>query len=127
VCKRHHYLLGIPLVVLTAVTGTSVFATISATPQRWFQLLIGGASVTAAVLGALQTFLRPADEVAAHRSAAAAYSALRRTLEQRRVQSSALPDDALDGARERFADLADRSPVVPPRVWERTCRRLGAR
>jgi hypothetical protein len=51
------YWLGIPAVVLSTLVGTSVFATIQTQPQLWLQIAVGLASVAAALLASLQTFL----------------------------------------------------------------------
>lgn len=124
---RGHYALGIPLVLLTAFTGTSVFGLISLNPDRWFKIVVGLTSVAAAVLSGLQTFLRMSDRAALHRGAAAAYADLRRDIEQRLATSRNQSDEDLTQLRERLSYLADRSPAIPPRVWKRTEKTLSAR
>ena len=54
---RLNYWLGIPVMVLTTIVGTSVFASLQEKPEPWLLILIGFASVLAAVLASLQTFL----------------------------------------------------------------------
>ena len=52
------YCLGIPAVCLSTFVGTSVFATLQEKPDEpWLQISIGLASVAAALLTSLQTFL----------------------------------------------------------------------
>ena len=54
---RLNYWLGIPVMALSTLVGTSVFASLQEQPEAWLQILIGLASVFAAVLASLQTFL----------------------------------------------------------------------
>lgn len=126
---RAHYFLGVPVVALTAFSGTSVFATLSSRPDQWFQVLVGTTAVIAAILGGLQTFLRSTDRAADHRAAATKYAALRRRLEQA-IAIGVGTDDAaavLDDMRERLSGLADGSPPIPQRVWRRTEKSLAGR
>src|SRR5438046_2990635 len=58
---RMHYVLGVPVIVLTTLVGTSVFASLSTQPDPRLQITTGIASVVAAVLAALQTFLGLSD------------------------------------------------------------------
>jgi hypothetical protein len=126
---RVHYLIGLPLVVLTTFSGTSVFVTMSSTADQWFQLLVGTTSVVAAILGGLQTFLRSTDRAAAHRTAATNYASLRRRLEQAIALGTGSECDTalLDDVRDRLSELADRSPPIPQRVWRRTEKELASR
>jgi hypothetical protein len=125
---RGHYLIGIPLVALTAFAGTAVFATLSSNPQLWFKVVVALTSVIAAILSGLQTFLRNADRASAHRTAASGYGALRRELEQSLAgDPSRLAPEQIDGFRTRLDDLAGYSPALSQRVWDRTERKLAKR
>lgn len=125
---RGHYVIGIPLVLLTAFAGTSIFATISLQTDTWFKVAVALTSVVAAILSGLQTFLRNADRASNHRSAGGSYGALRRELEQWLASGGALPSaQELTTLRRRLDDLAEHSPAIPPRVWARTERRLEER
>ena len=77
-----HYVLGVPVIVLTTLVGTSVFASLSTQPDPRLQITTGIASVVAAVLAALQTFLGHSDRAEKHRLAGAKYGALGRQLEE---------------------------------------------
>jgi len=57
------YFLGVPTVILTTLVGTSVFVTLQEQPAYWVQVLVGLASVAAALLSGLQTFLGMRKEV----------------------------------------------------------------
>jgi hypothetical protein len=125
---KQHFSIGIPLVLLTAFSGTTVFASISLNPALWFQLIVAGITVLAAILSGLQTFLRNADRASAHRAAATYYSSLRRELEQILAQpTTSLSDGEITGIREKLSELAERSPAIPSRVWKRTEKLIAAR
>jgi hypothetical protein len=57
--RRRYVMLGIPIVVLTTIVGTSVFASLQheavSTPLR---IVVGSLSILAAVMSSLQAFLR---------------------------------------------------------------------
>jgi hypothetical protein len=88
--RRRYLLLGIPVVVLTTLIGTSAFASISKAQGNSIQgleidpdivlLAVGTISVLAAVLSSLQTFLRHATRAEGHRIAALRYETLRRDM-----------------------------------------------
>src|SRR5882762_2694571 len=52
--SRLHYWFGFPTVVLATVVGTSVFATLQAKAEFWWQLTVGVMSIAAAILSALR-------------------------------------------------------------------------
>ena len=63
--SSHQHRLGIIVVIITAIVGTSVFASLATdNPTPWMKLLTGIISVLAVVLAALQTYLNyPAKQV----------------------------------------------------------------
>ena len=116
---RSHYIIGIPLVLLTAFSGTSVFYVMTTSPNRNLGFVVATMSVIAAILGGLQTFLRWSDQAAAHRAAAVEYSAIRRYLEE--VIATCLLNGAHDETvlRDRFDDMTKSSPPLSARVGGR--------
>jgi hypothetical protein len=76
--------LGVPVVVLTTIIGTSVFATLQKEVGTGWRLAIGVVSVLAAVLASVQTFLRFAERAEQHRAAAENWAAIRREIARRR-------------------------------------------
>ena len=117
---RSHYIIGIPLVLLTAFSGTSVFYVMTTSPNRTLGFVVAGTSVVAAVLGGLQTFLRLSDQAAAHRAAAVEYSGIRRYLEEVIAECSSNGSRDVRALRDRFDDITKASPAVPSRIWART-------
>lgn len=130
VTQRAHYLsadhfgarkywLGIPAVFLSTLVGTSVFATVQTQPQFWLQIAVGLASVAAALLASLQTFLGYSERAEKHRIAGAKYGALGRELEQLRASSTTPSDNAISEVRKRLDDLAVESPNNPLPIYHR--------
>jgi hypothetical protein len=130
VTQRAHYLsadhfgarrywLGIPAVTLSTLVGTSVFATIQTQPQLWLQIIVGLASVAAALLTSLQTFLSYSERAEKHRLAGAKYGALGRELEQLRASAQAPSNEAIMDVRKRLDDLALDSPNNPLPIYLR--------
>src|ERR1019366_3514304 len=83
--QRMHYCLGIPVIVLSTIVGTTVFATLQkhvADDGAGFsvKLAVGLFSIVAAVLSSLQTFLRLEDRAEKHRLAGIKFGALMREI-----------------------------------------------
>lgn len=113
------YWLGVPAVVLSTLVGTSVFATVQKQPELWLQLSVGLASVLAALLTSLQTFLGYSERAERHRIAGAKYGALGRELEQLRALGSGSISEQLTEVRKRLDDLAVESPNNPLTIYAR--------
>lgn len=64
--KNRHRALGLVVVLVSAIVGTSVFASLGKATQIWIQFFTGLLSVAAVVLAALQTFLGFAELQAQH-------------------------------------------------------------
>ena len=92
---KRKYLLGIPAVVLATFAGTSVFATLSEQPNIYLQIAVGLASVAAAVLASLQTFMGYSDRAEKHRLAGGRYGALGRRIETMRAQPESIENKEL--------------------------------
>jgi len=116
---RLRIILGIPVVVLTALIGTSVFVGMKEDVGLWAHIGVGLLSVGASVLATLQTFLGYAEQSEKHRVAGAQYGNLRRDIEA----FLARPDDKrgdslafLDQVKDRLNKLALESPPLPSRL-----------
>ena len=116
---RLHYWLGIPAVIVSAVVGTTVFATLQSNPHVAIQILVGLGSVLAAVLTSLQTFLRYSERAEKHRVAGVRYGALMRELEQALILC---PHESelkafLNDVRIRWDRLNEETPTMPQKIW----------
>ena len=79
--SRLHYYISLPVVILTSIVGTTVFATLQKDVNLWAKLAVASISVAAAVLSGLQAFLRYSERSEKHRTAANGYGAIRRKIE----------------------------------------------
>ena len=114
--------LGVPAVFITAVVGTGVFATLQSDPALSWRIATGILAVLAAVLTALQTFLRQAERAEQYREAARSYSRFRRRVERARLFPPATREEAdavLDELSEELAEAARGKPNLPQRIWDR--------
>jgi hypothetical protein len=128
--RRRGRLFGVPVIVLTTVVGTSIFATISeqAISENW-KIAAGLMSGLAAILSALQTFLDYGVLAEKHKLASIAFGALRRDLER------ALDADSLDGGtreqimekiKDRWTEIEREAPIVPDNLHRKAAKQVGA-
>lgn len=111
--------LGVTVVVLSTIVGTAIFTTLNQSPGTAAKTIAGLLSVTAAVFGALQTFLGFPQRQAAHHEAAVKYGALRREIESvlglpynEQALRQLLPD-----LRLRWDEIDADAPAVSQRIW----------
>lgn len=120
-----NYIVGVPAVIFSSVVGTALFAGLEKdSPRTW---LIASASILAAVLGALQTFLRFAERATLHATAADWYSAIRRDIEEilhLPVEDRGTPKECLDEVRQEMNRAAQDSPELSARHWRREAQRF---
>jgi hypothetical protein len=120
--SRWNVSLGIPVVVLSAIVGTGVFATLTENVDAGIRIAAGSVSVIAAVLASVQTFLRFGERSERHRVAAERWSAIRREIEKARAlhaQQVGDPKQLLDDIKARMDEAGDKSPAMPVRRWAR--------
>jgi hypothetical protein len=116
-----HNALGIPGVILSGIVASAVFATLQKQVDVRVQIAVGTLSVVAAVLAALQTFLRYSERAEKHRSTAAAYAVVRHRLETVANISVALRPplkELLDNISGQVDSLTQSAPNVPDKVWK---------
>jgi hypothetical protein len=112
--------IGGSAVVLAAVIGTSVFATLGQPlPTAW---RVAGAILTfaAAALSGFQTFFKGAARAEVHRQACRRYEALVREIEQIEIDppdSEKEAEQELSRLRSGFHEAGDQAPQVPTRSW----------
>ena len=119
--SRRNLFLGIPVVVLSAIVGTSLFASISGGGAAvGIRIAAGTVSLIAGVLASIQTFLRFGARAEQHRVAAERWSAVRREIEKVRALPADQVGDAkqlLDGIKASMDEAAEKSPAMPKRRW----------
>jgi hypothetical protein len=114
--------LGIPAVLMTALVGTGVFATLQEDPALPWRIATGILAVLAALLTALQTFLRQAERAEQYREAARSYSRFRRRIERAQLFPPDTREETqalLDELSEELAAAARGKPNLPQRIWDR--------
>ena len=120
--ESRHYWIGIPALTLATVVGTTVFAVLKKDVDITVQLATGGASLLAAVLTALQTFLGYSGRAAKHHAAGASYAALVRQIHEELAFPSDVEEDQrrfVEMIRLRFDTLSKESPSMPPRLLQK--------
>jgi hypothetical protein len=121
--RRRYVLLGIPIVALTTIVGTSVFASLQhETVSTTLRIVVGSISILAAVMSSLQAFLRYGMRSEGHRIATIRYETLRRDMsEMLAIPRASRPDAVreLDSVRQRLDRYAKESPNVDERLWVR--------
>ena len=126
---RLNFWLGIPVVALTTIVGTSVFATLQNESSRSLKIATGVGSVIAAVLAGVQTFLRYSERAEKHRVTSGKYGVLRREVEQNLAFAPSSSDELkeyVDSLRLRWDKLTEDSPTAPKRIWQEAEKDLSA-
>ncbi len=112
--SHRHYYFGIISITLSTIVGTSVFASLSKQMDIGIQIIVGMLSILAAVVSALNTFLRYSDSSAKHATAASKYSSICRLIELQLTNEKQSTDfEVLNNIRCQLDDLSVKSPNVP--------------
>jgi len=117
--SRRNYWIGIPAIIFAAIVGTSVFATLEREVDIYIKLIVGMISIIAAVLSALQTFLKYSDRADRHRRTGARYAAIKREIEQLLTWSEEdlrESSKSIDTLRMQIDELSIEAPEVPERI-----------
>ncbi len=123
-----NYLLGIPVVVVTTLVGTTAFSSLDQTVTTGKGVFVGGLSVLAAVLASLQTFLRPGERAILYGQAGDWYSAMRREMEEYLTlppEDRDPPREFLDSIRKEWNKANQRAPELGQGLWETFARRFN--
>ena len=117
--RRRHYLLGIPVVVLSTAVGTSLVSSPSGAPMLP-NVVAGLLSGLAAILASLQTFFRFGESAAQHGSAADWYAAIRRDIEALLALPRHMRGDVrvrIDGIRKEINKASQKAPELRETLW----------
>jgi hypothetical protein len=121
--RRRNLWLGIPAVVVSAVVGTSLFASLASETNDLppeLRLSIGGLSVAAAALSAMQTFLRFAERSERHVQAGDWYASIKRKIDQTGVlppSERGDPKQVLSDLRKEMSQAGQTYPQVGEAIW----------
>lgn len=122
--RRRHYRLGIPVVLLSSMVSTTLFADV----EKYQRIIAGLVSLLAGVLAALQTFLRPAQAATEHGFAADWYAAIRREIEELLALPRGLrgdPKAILDSIRKEMNKAGQKAPELDESLWVSVAQRFG--
>jgi hypothetical protein len=123
---RRHKLLGVPVIVTTAIVSTAIFTTLETEASGGWRIATGLLSVVAVVLSALQTFFNYAELSQRHQGSARGYSRVRRSIEifllryDPAAAEAALAD--LTQISEQLGQLEAEEPAISARVYARVRR-----
>jgi hypothetical protein len=121
--------LAIPVVVLTTVTGTAIFTSISSnTYSTGLQIFAGLLSMVAAVISSVATSLNYGQIAERHRSASVKYGNLRRDIEEQLCFMNNLPDieTKMKDFRTRWDAMDLEAPSIPEKIREKVTRNMYA-
>lgn len=122
--RRLHLLLGIPVVVLSAVVGTTVFATLNeASTSAVVKVILGSTSMLTAAIASLQTFLNYDALSEKHLSAASKLSAIKKEIEEKTITLTKDEEltDFIEQVRVRWTSVTDEYPQISDKVWKTYC------
>ena len=129
--RRRNLALGIPVVILSAIVGTALFATVATSSARapaWVRLLAGCISVLAAILAGVQTFLKFAERSQQHGLAADWLAAVRRDIDLIRATPETErgdPKKVLGDLRKEINKIAQNAPGIGEKTWHAYATRYG--
>lgn len=126
--SRRGYWLGGPVIAITAIVGTSVFASVATEviPVA-AKLVVGGMSVIAATMSSLQTFFKFSERAEKHKSFGARFGSIRRELEELHASGTAAAEPRhISSLREKLDRLAEEAPHVSVAAFEKVQRSLVA-
>lgn len=122
---KYHRFLGMPAVVIGALVGTAIFASLNGSPEVWVRILVGVFSLLSAALSALQTFLEFSQMAARHKVAAGKYQSIKRFI---KVMKLKYPDNTacrqdwiadLQKLNQKLDVISEASPSIPDDCYDR--------
>jgi hypothetical protein len=123
--RRANLWVGIPVVALTAIVSTSLFATLASNQgdlPAGLQWVAASISLVAGALAAVQTFLRLSQRAEQHMTAADWFAAIRRDIEvllAAPAEEQEDPQEVLKGLRRELNTAIQKAPEIGERTWHR--------
>ncbi len=124
---RMNRVLGVPVVVLTTLVGTTVFSMLAKSPDTRLIIIVGLLSICAAILSSLQTFLGYAGLAEKHGIATDNYSGLRRDVEVQLTKPKFESEDFENFTTSFCAcwlAVEKDTPSVPNKIQDRALNRI---
>lgn len=124
-CSKLNKLFGVPVIIITAVVGTTIFGTIEQNPGFAWRIIAGLISLTGTVLASLQTNLGFAQTAEKHKAAGEKYRSMQRHFEIFELKFRPAGEQKRDTAMAQFEELVaeldslpQTLPSVPDRFYE---------
>ncbi|AFY39395.1 hypothetical protein Lepto7376_3166 [[Leptolyngbya] sp. PCC 7376] len=122
--RRQHLYLGVPVVVLSAVVGTTVFATLNdAETPALIKIILGSTSMLTAAIASLQTFLNYDALSEKHLAAATKLSAIKKEIEEKMIVLTKDEEftDFIEKVRLEWSSVTDEAPQISDKIWKKYC------
>ena len=116
--ERQGQILGLSVVILSAIVGTSIFAEAQALGTVW-KIVTGLMSAAATVLASVQTFTKYYELAEKHKLSAQKFGNLRREVELFEVSPPQDLAAALKAVQEKWDSLEEESPNVPQDIVDK--------
>jgi hypothetical protein len=113
--------LGIPVIILTTIVGSSVFGTLQSQVELAYKIGVGFISMLAALLAGMQTLFNFKEQSERHRITGVRLGALVRQLDQIRHLPFESRGDAkqfLDQIRKEWDTIQEAAPMISQYVWK---------
>lgn len=118
--SRYNYYLGIPVIILSTIVGTAIFASLEENPETYLQILFGLLSMLSVVLASLQTFFKFSEKAEKHRKAGGLFASLLKELEQKMVyvEKGVSVEEWCNVFRKRWDEISNESSTIPKKIWK---------
>ena len=128
--EDRNFWLGLTAAGMSAIAGTTVFATLEQdSPSVFVRVAVGVFSVIATLLAAIQAFLRSSAIAERHKAAGVKFGQLRRELDQTRLvglpTDAAAREAALKDFRKRWDEAESNVPPVPSAIFKHVSRNVA--
>lgn len=118
--------LGVPVIVITAVVGTTIFGTLNESPDPFWRIAVGLVSLAGTILSSLQTSLGFDQDAEKHKAAGEVYRAVHRSFEMFLLKYAQAVSDQrqdafaeFDGLVRGLKDLPKEFPTLPDRFYDK--------
>jgi hypothetical protein len=128
--KRLDKVTGVVAAVLSAVVGTTVFASLAKADNKALLVVTGSISVMSTVVISANSFLKFGELAERHNQAAASFGNLRRQLEVDLINNkdpNSLPKERLQELNDAWSELEKTSPAIPQRIYNHSEKSVGAK
>lgn len=120
---------GITTAVITVICGSSILLDLPQVSQAYeaqIKLIIALAILFASALSGIHTFLKLDERALGHKKAGAAYSALKRQIDQliAAARSKVIDSELLNAVREKIDYLGANTPQVDDNLWKAILKKM---